>query len=275
MAEYQDFLTEYTPRLFVYINDPETRIPEPKCGPDGSVFWSATLPSVLSMGITEKKNGTQTFSFKYAGGNHTFTSDDDPKMGCIIAGLLSAIKAKAPFLEPPPADKENMLIGCRSYKDIFDDLTEEYLKTSDEYIKAEKPVSKDDLKKEAKKNNWTHYRDRLFQIIKDSSKIDPVRAAGENKRTYGVTYDGETIGKKRIQIYLQFIEERGQPPLFKWNNEVVVCIDPRLKEMAETAIKAFRCRMKLPEKYGLPIQNALSKYIQFTLARQRQASGQS
>jgi len=269
MAEYQDFLTEYTPRLLVYINDPETKIPAPKCGPDGSVFWSATLPSVLAMGITEKKNGLQTFSFKYAGGDHSFTNDDDPKMGCIIAVLLSAIKAKAPFLEPSPAAKENRLIGCRTYKDIFDDLTEEYLKTSDEYIKAEKPISKEDLKKEARKTNWTHYRDRLFQIIKDSSKIDPVRAAGENKRTYGVTYDSETIGKKRIQIYLQFIEEKGQPPIFKWNDEIIVCIDPRLKEMAETAIKAFRCRMKLPEKYGVPIQNALSKYIQFTLARQR------
>jgi len=273
MTEYQDFLTEYTPRLFVYINDPETKIPAPICGPDGSAFWSATLPSVLAMGITEKKNGLQTFSFKYAGGNHTFTSDEDPKMSSIIAGLLSAIKAKAPFLEPSPTDKENSLIGCRTYKDIFDDLTEEFLKTSDEYIKSGKPISKEDLKKEAKKMNWTHYKDRLFQIIKDSSKIDPVRAAGENKRTYGVTYDGETIGKKRIQIYLQFIEEKGQSPVFIWNNEAIVCIDPRLKEIAETAIKAFRCRMKLPEKYGVPIQNALSKYIQFTLARQRQSNG--
>jgi len=273
MAEYPDFLTEYTPRLIVYINDPETKIPEPKCGPDGSVFWSATLPSVLAMGITEKKNGLHTFSFKYTGGNHTFNSDDDPKIGHIIAVLLSAIKTKAPFLEPSPVNKENTLIGCRTYKDIFDDLIEEYLKTSDEYIKAVKPISKEDLKKEAKKRNWTHYKDRLFQIIKDSSKIDPVRAAGENKRTYGVTYDRETIGKKRIQIYLQFIEEKGQPPILKWNDEVIVCIDPRLKEMAETAIKAFQCRMKLPEKYGVPIQNALSKYVQFTLARQRQATG--
>jgi len=272
MTEYQDFLTEYTPRLCVFLNDPETKIPAPKCGPDGSAFWSATLPSVLAMGITEKKSGLQTFTFKYTGGDHTFTNDDDPKMGCIIAGLLSVIKTKAPFLEPSPASKENGLIGCRTYKDIFDDLTEEYLKTSDEYIKAAKPISKEDLKKKAKEMNWTHYKDRLFQIIKDSSKIDPVRTAGENKRTYGVTYDGETIGNKHIQIYLQFIEEKGQPPVFKWNDEVIICIDPRLKEMAETAIKAFRCRMKLAEKYGVPIQNALSKYIQFTLARQRQTT---
>ena len=275
MTDYQDFLTEYTPRLLVYINDPDTKIPAPKCGPDGSAFWSATLPSVLAMGITEKKNGLQTFSFKYAGGDHTFSSDDDPKMGCIIAVLLSVIKTKAPFLEPSPANKGSRLIGCRTYKDIFDDLTEEFLKTTDEYTRAEKPISKEDLKKAAQKRNWINYKDRLFQIIKNSSKIDPVRTAGEDKHTYGVTYEGETIGKKHIQIYLQFIEEKGQPPVFKWNDDVIVCIDPRLREVADTAIKAFRCRMKLPEKYGSPIQNALSKYVQFTLARQRQSASQA
>jgi len=270
MTEYQDFLTEYTPRLLVCINDPATKIPVPKCLPDGSVFWLATLPSVLGIGITEKKDGSQTISFKCVGGDHTFNSDDDPKMSCIMAVLLSVIKTKAPFLEPPPAGKESNLVGYRTYKEIFDDLAEEYLKTSDEYVKSGKPMSKEDLKKEAQKRNWTHYKDRLFQIIKDSSKIDPVRTAGEDKRTYGVTYEGETVGKNRIQIYLQFIEEKGRPPILKWNDEVIVCVDPRLKEMAETAIKAFRCRMKLPEKYGVPIQNFLSKYVQFTIARQRQ-----
>jgi len=217
----------------------------------------------------------QTFSFKYAGGDHTFSSDDDPKMGCIIAVLLSVIKTKAPFLEPSSAKKEGKLIGCRTYKEIFDDLIEEYLKTTDEYIKAEKPISKEDLKKAAQKRNWTYYKDRLFQIIKNSSKINPVRTAGEDKYTYGVTYEGETIGKKHIQIYLQLIEEKGQPPILKWNDELIVCVDPRLREVADTAIKAFRCRMKLPEKYGVPIQNALSKYIQFTLARQRQSASQT
>jgi len=272
MTEYQDFLTEYTPRLLVFINDPATKFPPPKCTPDGNVFWAAAIPSALAMGITEKKGGLQTISFKYIGGDYSFSNSDDPKMSCIIAVLLSVIKTKAPFLEPSAANKEGGLVGYRTYKDIFDDLAEEYLKTTEEYIKAGKPVSNEDIKKAAQKRNWTHYKDRLFQIIKDSSKIDPVRTAGEDKCTYGVTYDGETIGKKRIQIYLQFIEEKGRPPIIKWDDDSIVCIDPRLREVADTAIKAFRCRMKLPEKFGVPIQNALSKYIQFTLARQRQTT---
>ncbi|GBU27292.1 hypothetical protein R84B8_00821 [Treponema sp. R8-4-B8] len=265
MTEYQDFLTEYTPRLVAFINDPATKITPPKYTPEGNVFWAAAIQSALAMGITEKKNGSQTISFMYVGGDYSFSSDDDPKMGCIIAVLLSVIKTKAPFLEPSPA-------GYRTYKDIFDDLTEEYIKTTDEYIKDGKPLSKEDIKKAVKKENWTHYEDRLFQIIRDSSKIDPVRTAGEDKCTYGVTYDGETIGKKHIQIYLQLIEEKGRPTIIKWNDDTVVCVDPRLREVAETAIKAFRCRMKLPEKFGIPIQNALSKYVQFTIARQRQSA---
>jgi hypothetical protein len=274
MTGYQDFLTEYTPRLLAYINDPATKIPPPKCMPDGTVFWAAAIPSALAIGITEKKNGLQTISFKYAGGDYSFSGDDDPKMGCIIAVLLSVIKTKAPFLEPTAVNKEGGFVNYRTYKDIFDDLTEEFLKTTDEYIKDGKPVSKEEIKKAAQKRNWTDYEDRLFQIIKDSSKIDPVRTAGEDKCTYGVTYERDTIGKKRIQIYLQFIEEKGRPPTIKWNDDIIVCVDPRLREVADTAIKAFRCRMKLPEKFGVPIQNALSKYVQFTIARQRQTSEQ-
>jgi len=270
MTEYQEFLTEFTPRLLVFVNDPATIFLPPKCTSDGTVLWTAAIPSVLAMGITEKKNGSQIISFKYVGGDYTFSNDDDPKMSCIIAVLLSVIKTKSPFLEPSAAGKESGSAGYRSYKDIFDDLAEEYLKTTPEYINAEKPVSKEDIKKEAQKRNWTHYKERIFQIIKESSKIDPVRTAGEDKCTYGVTYERDTIGKKRIQIYLQFIEEKGRTPTIKWNDEVIVCVDPRLREVAETAIKAFRCRMKLPEKFGLPIQNALAKYVQFTIARQRQ-----
>jgi len=265
MTGYQDFLTEYTPRLVAFINDTSAIITPPKCTPDGNVFWAAAIPSALAMGITEKKNGSQTISFKYIGGDYSFSSDDDPKMGCIIAVLLSVIKTKAPFLEPTAA-------GFRTYKNIFDDLTEEFIKTTDEYIKDGKPLSKEDLKKAAQKRNWTHYEDRIFQIIKESSKIDPVRTAGEDKCSYGVTYEGETVGKKRVQIYLQFIEEKGRPPSIKWNDDTVICVDPRLREVAETAIKAFRCRMKLPEKFGIPIQNALAKYVQFTIARQRQTT---
>ena len=270
MTEYQDFLTEFTPRLLVCINDPATVIPPPKYSSDGAVLWTAAIPSVLAIGIMEKKNGAQSISFKYAGGDYSFSNDEDPKMGCIIAVLLSVIKTKAPFLEPTAPSGKNGDAGYRTYKDIFDDLAEEYLKTTDEYVNAEKPISKEEIKKAAQKRNWTNYKDRLFQIIKDSSKIDPVRTAGEDKHTYGVTYERDTIGKKHVQIYLQFTEERGHPPTIKWNDEVIVCVDPRLREVAETAIKAFRCRMKLPEKFGLPIQNALSKYVQFTIARQRQ-----
>jgi hypothetical protein len=275
MTDYQDFLTEYTPRLLVCINDPAAKIPPPKCMPDGNVFWAVAIPSALAIGITEKKNNLQTISFKYIGGDYSFSSEDDPKMSCIIAVILSVIKTKAPFLEPSAANREDGLVGARTYKDIFDDLTEEYLKTTDEFIKAEKPMTKEEIKKEAQKRNWTNYKDRLFQIIKESSKIDPVRTAGEDKCTYGVTYERDTIGRKRIQIYLQFIEEKGQPPIIKWNDESIVCVDPRLREVAETAIKAFRCRMKLPEKFGVPIQNALAKYVQFTIARQRQTAGQA
>jgi hypothetical protein len=192
-------------------------------------------------------------------------------MGSIIAMLLSVIKTKAPFLEPPAENKEGSFINYRTYKDIFNDLTEEYLKTTEEFIKAGKEISKEELQKAAQKWNWTNYKDRLSQIINDSSKIDPVRTAGEDKCTYGVTFEKETIGKKRIQIYLQLMEEKGKPPIIKWNDDVIVCVDPRLKEAAETAIRAFQCRMKLPDKFGVPIQNALSKYVQFTIARQRSA----
>jgi hypothetical protein len=269
MAEYHDILTEYSPRLLVFINDSATKIPAPKYTPEGNVFWAAAIPSVLAMGITEKKNALQTISLKYTGGDYTFSNEDDPKMGSIIAMLLSVIKTKAPFLEPPAENNGSGLIGYRTYKDIFNDLTEEYLKTTDEYIKAGKPISKEELQKAAQKWNWTNYKDRLSRIINDSSKIDPLRTAGEDKCTYGVTFEKETIGKKRVQIYLQIIEERGKPPIIKWNDDVIVCIDPRLKDAAETAIKAFQCRMKLPDKFGVPIQNALSKYVQFTIARQR------
>ncbi|WP_461247748.1 hypothetical protein [Treponema sp. R6D11] len=269
MAEYQEILTEYSPRLLVFINDPAIKIPAPKYTPDGNIFWAAAISSVLAIGITEKKNGLQTISFKYLGGDYTFSSDDDPKMDSIISTILSVIKSKAPFLEPSAAKKEGGLVSYRTYKDIFDDLTEEYLKTTDEFIKGGKPISKEEIKKAAQKWNWTNYKDRLSQIIKDSSKIDPIRTAGEDKCTYGVNYEKDTIGKKRIQIYLQLIEEKGQPSIIKWNNDIIVCIDPRLKDAADTAIKAFRCRMKLPDKFGVPIQNALSKYVQFTIARQR------
>jgi len=271
MTEYQEFLTEYSPRLLVFINDTAAKIPAPKYTPEGNVFWATAIQSVLAMGITEKKNGSQTISFKYVGGDYTFSSDDDPKMGSIIAMLLSVIKTKAPFLEPSAANREGGLVSYRKYKDIFDDLIEEYLKTTDEYIKEGKPLSKEDIKRAAQKWNWTNYKERLSQIIMDSSKIDPVRT-GDDKCTYGVSYERDTIGKKRIQIYLQFIEEKGQPPVIKWNDESIVCVDPRLKEVAEAAIKAFRCRMKLPEKFGIPIQNALSKYVQFTIARQRKVN---
>jgi hypothetical protein len=271
MAEYQEILTEYSPRLLVFINDSATKIQAPKYTPEGNVFWAAAIPSVLALGITERKSGLQTISFKYTGGDYTFSNNDDPKMGSIIAMLLSVIKTKAPFLEPPAENKEGGLIRYRTYKDIFNDLTEEYLKTTEEFIKAGKEISKEELQKAAQKWNWTNYKDRLSQIINDSSKIDPVRTAGEDKCTYGVTFEKETIGKKRIQIYLQLIEERGKPPVIKWNDDVIVCVDPRLKEAAETAIKAFQCRMKLPDKFGVPIQNALSKYVQFTIARQRSA----
>jgi len=269
MAEYHEILTEYSPRLLVFINDSATKIPAPKYTPEGNVFWAAAIPSVLAMGITEKKNALQTISLKYTGGDYTFSNEDDPKMGSIIAMLLSVIKTKAPFLEPPPENNGSGLIGYRTYKDIFNDLTEEYLKTTDEYIRAGKPISKEELQKAAQKWNWTNYKDRLSQIINDSSKIDPLRTAGEDKCTYGVTFEKETIGKKRIQIYLQIIEEKGKPPIIKWNDDVIICVDPRLKDAAETAIKAFQCRMKLPDKFGVPIQNALSKYVQFTIARQR------
>jgi hypothetical protein len=271
MAEYQEILTEYSPRLLVFINDSATKIPAPKYTPEGNIFWAAAIPSVLALGITERKSGLQTISFKYAGGDYAFSNDDDPKMGSIIAMLLSVIKTKAPFLEPPAENKEGGFISYRTYKDIFNDLIEEYLKTTEEFIKAGKEISKEELQKAAQKWNWTNYKDRLSQIINDSSKIDPLRTAGEDKSTYGVTFEKETIGKKRIQIYLQIIEEKGKPPVIKWNDDVIVCVDPRLKEAAETAIKAFQCRMKLPDKFGLPIQNALSKYVQFTIARQRSA----
>jgi len=273
MTDYQDFLTEFTPRLLVCINDPAAKIPPPKCMPDGNVFWAVAIPSALAIGITEKKSGLQSISFKYVGGDYSFSSEDDPKMGCIIAVLLSVIKTKAPFLEP--SAKEGGSAGYRTYKDIFDDMTEEFLKTTEEYIKDGKPISKEEIKKAAQKRNWINYKDRLFQIIKESSKINPVRTAGEDKCTYGVTYEGDTVGKKRIQIYLQFIEEKGHPPIIKWNEESIICVDPRLREVADTAIKAFRCRMKLPEKFGVPIQNALSKYVQFTIARQRQTAEQA
>jgi len=267
MTEYQDFLIEFTPRLITYLRDPSTQIPQPKYQPDGSVLWVAVLLQPgLAITITEKKDGAKTISFRFDKEDHVFTDGDDPKMECIIAALLAEIKARAPFYEPP-VKNDGGLIGCRTYKEIFDDLAEEYLKTTKLYQKNEN-------KEEAKKRNWTHYKEWLFQIIKDSVKIDPVRTQ-ENKHIYGITYDGDTLEKKHIQIYLQFIEEKGRPTILKWNDESIQCIDPRLKEVAETAIKAFRCRMKLPQKYGITIQNFLSGYARFSLANNQQESNKT
>jgi len=267
MTEYQDFLVEFTPRLLIYLRDPTTQIPQPKYQSDGSVLWVAVLlqPGLAIM-ITEKKDGSRTITFRFDKEDHVFADSEDPKMECIIAALLAEIKTKSPFYEPP-AKNNGGLVGCRTYNEILEDLTEEYLKTTKLYAKGEN-------KEEAKKRNWTHYKERLFQIIRDSAKIDPVRIQ-ENKRIYGVTYDGETLEKKHVQIYLQFIEERGHPTILKWNDELIYCIDPRLKEVAETAIKAFRCRMKLPEKYGSPIQNFLSGYARFSLVRSQQAGNKT
>jgi len=267
MTEYQDFLIEFTPRLITYLRDPMTQIPQPKYQSDGSVLWVAILlqPGLAIM-ITEKRDGSQTISFRYDKEDHVFTNSEDPKMECIIAALLSEIKARSPFYEPP-VKNDGVLVGCRTYKEIFDDLTEEFLKTTKLYVK-------DESKEEAKKRNWTQYKERLFQIIKDSVKIDPVRKQ-ENKFIYGITYDGDTLDKKHIQIYLQFTEEKGKPTIIKWNDELIHCADPRLKEVADTAIKAFRCRMKLPEKFGFPIQNFLSGYARFSLVRSQQTDNQS
>jgi hypothetical protein len=237
MTDY-DFLNQFLPRLQIFVKEAE--IPTPKTQSDGSVLWLAAYKGVTAIKILEK-GGSQTMTLRYDNEWHDIVDNGDPKIGYIISPLLLEIKQLAPFVEPP---QKGGLVGCRSYREIFDDLSEEYLKL--------KKYSKPEALELAKKLNWSHYKGYLAELIRGTSKIDPVRTE-EGRRIYGVTYK---------HLYIKIIEEKGRPPTLKWNDDTIICQDPRLREMADEAIKAFKakCLLMSKENYSA-FHNLLAAYV--------------
>jgi hypothetical protein len=237
MADY-DFLNQFLPRLQIYVKEAE--IPTPKIQSDGSILWLAAYKALIAVKILEK-GSLQTMSMRYDNTWHDIVDNGDPKICYIISPLLSEIKRLAPFVEP--AQKEGP-VGCRSYKEIFDDLSEEYLKLR-KYSKAE-------AEELAKKLSWSHYKGYLIELIKGASTIDPVRTE-EGRHIYGVTYE---------HLYIKVIEEKGRPAIFKWNDDIIVCQDPRLQEMADEALRAFkaRCLPMSKENYNA-FHNFIAAYV--------------
>jgi hypothetical protein len=237
MTDY-DFLNIFLPRLQIYVKEAE--ITTPKIQPDGSVLWLAVYKAVLAIKILEK-GSSQTMSLRYDNAWHDIVDNGDPKIGYIISPLLLEIKQLAPFIEPP---QKGGLIGCRSYKEIFDDLSEEYLKLR-KYSKAE-------ANELAKKLNWSHYKGYLAELIKIASKIDPVRTE-EGRHIYGVMYE---------HLYIKIIEEKGRPAILKWNDDIIECQDPRLKEMTDEALKAFKARcLPMSKENHNAFHNFIAGYV--------------
>ena len=276
MTGYLDFITEFVHRFFAVLGDPELKLSMPQYKAEG-VQWVAVIPPSMAITIVEKKDGATAMSLMYREGaekkEHKFLSTEHKKLEHLIGAVLTRLKEISPFMEVKEVGKS---VSCRSYKDIFNDLAEEYIKTTPEFkdkvasfLNDQRKLGelKDYLKKTARAKTWTDFKSRLFQIIRDSKKIDPIRKTGENggSTTYGVTYDGDTIDKKHVQIYIKFIEKPGADVVMQWGEDSIVCHDPRLREMAEAAMTAFKCRVKLPEQYALPLSNFISAYC-----RQRQ-----
>ncbi|MDR2701170.1 MAG: hypothetical protein LBB72_01905 [Spirochaetaceae bacterium] len=248
MADY-DSLNQFLPRLQVYVRGAD--ITRPATQPDGSVVWCALYKGILAIKITEKGN-SQTMSLRFNGEWHNIVDNGDPKIGYIISPLLSEIKELSPFAEPVPKDG---LIGCRSYKEIFDDLSEEILKLK-KYSQA---------KELAKKLKWSHYMKMLTWLINGASKIDPKRTQG-NKHTYGASHG---------HLYIQVIEEQGNPTILKWNDDNIVCQDPRLKEVADDVLKAFKARCRsMDEENERAFNNFIAAYLRASRDQQPPAKDQ-
>jgi hypothetical protein len=219
--------------------------------PDGSVLWHALYQGVLAIRITEKGN-TQTMALRNDNAWHEIVDNGDPKIGYIISPLLSEMKQRAPFIEP---NAKEGLIGCRTYREILDDLSEEYLKL--------RKYPKPEAREMAKRLNWTHYKGYLPELIKGVSKIDPVRTQG-NKHTYGMSYE---------HLYIRIIEEKGRPAILKWNDDAIVCQDPRLKEVANEVLNAFKARcLSMSKENQDAFHNFISGYIQVSTAISRAAA---
>jgi hypothetical protein len=237
MTDY-DFLNQFLPRLQIYIREAE--ILSPKIQPDESVLWLAVYKAVLAIKISEKGN-LQTMSLRYDNAWHDIVDNGDPKIGYIISPLLSEMKQLAPFIEPP---QKGVPIGGRNYKEIFNNLSEEYLKLQ--------RYSKIEATELSKKLNWSHYKGYLADLIKGESKIDPVRSE-EGKHIYGVMYE---------HLYIKLTEEKGRPTILKWNDDIIECQDPRLKEMADEALKAFKARcLPMSKENDNAFHNFIAGYV--------------
>jgi hypothetical protein len=255
-------LIDFIPRLLVFLKECDD-FPAPQIQHDGSVFWYAIYKKKIAMRIVEK-GASQAIFFKFgADWVEPKYGDDGQKIQYMIAPLLSKIKAKAIFFEPP---KQGGLVSCRSYKEILDDLAGEYLKTQG--------LSKDEVKKRVGELTYLNYKDRISDLIVKSPSIDPSRVQVDknkniDRRIYGITYEHFD------NLYIKLIEDKVRPVELQWNGESIICIDPRLKEIADAALKAFHLRMSLSQDNRDLIHNFIAEYVRIRTVVNKQAAAET
>jgi hypothetical protein len=256
-------LIDFIPRLLVFLKECDD-FPAPQIQRDGSVFWHAVYKKKIAMRIVEKGESLAIF-FKFgAEWLEPKYDDDGPKIQSMITPLLTKIKAKAIFFEPPK--KQGVLVGCRSYKEILDDLAGEYLKTQG--------MTKDEIKKRIGELSYINYRDRIADLIMKSPSVDPSRVQVDkvkniDRHIYGVTYEHFD------NLYIKLVEDKVQPAELQWNGESIICVDPRLKEVADAALRAFHLRMSLSQNNRDLIHNFIAEYVRIRTAINKQAAAEA
>jgi hypothetical protein len=254
-------LIDFIPRLLVFLKECDD-IPAPQMQNDGSVFWHAVYKKRIAMRVVEK--GAHMAIFFKSGGDwlEPKYGDDGPKIQSMITPLLTKIKAKATFYEPP---KQGGLVGCRSYKEILNDLAEEFLKTQG--------LTKDEIKKRVGELTYINYRDRIADLIMKSPSVDPSRVQVDkvkniDRHIYGITYEHYD------NLYIKLIEDKVRPAELQWNGESIICADPRLKEVADAALRAFHLRMSLAKDNRDLIHNFIAEYVRIRTAINKQAAAE-
>jgi hypothetical protein len=255
-------LIDFIPRLLVFLYECDD-FPAPQMQRDGSVFWHAVYQKKIAMRVIERGDSLTIF-LKFGGDwIEPKYGDDGPKIQCLIAPLLSKIKAKAVFFEPP---KQGGLISCRSYKEILEDLAGEYLKTQN--------LSKEEIKKRIEELTYLNYKDRIADLIMKSPSVDPTRVQVDktkniDRHIYGVTYEHFD------NLYIKLIEDKARPVELQWNGESIICIDPRLKEVADAALRAFHLRMSLSQDNRDLIHNFIAEYVRIRTAINQKAAAEA
>jgi hypothetical protein len=260
MAEHNEGqLIDFIPRLLVFLNECDD-FPAPQMQHDGSVYWHAIYKKRIAMRIVEKAASMAIF-FKFGSDwLEPKYGDDGPKIQSMITPLLSKVKAKAVYYEPP---KQGGLVGCRSYKEILSDLAEQFLKT--------KGLSKEEIKKRVSELTYLNYKDRIADLIMKSPSVDPARVQVDKNKNidrhiYGVTYEHFD------NLYIKLIEDKIHPAELQWSGESIICIDPRLKEVADAALRAFHLRMSLAKDNRDLIHNFIAEYVRIRTTISKQAA---